>query len=60
MNAELTQFDFIFGADGASSVVRKQMQELKGIESRNQFIDCGYKHYNNGVALCCNRIRTGI
>lgn len=42
-NSELTQFDFIFGADGASSVVRKQMQELKGIESHNQFIDCGYK-----------------
>jgi len=42
-DSETMQFDFIFGADGAGSVVRKKMKELNGIESYNQFIDCGYK-----------------
>ena len=36
-------FDFVFGADGAGSVVRKKMNELSNIDVFSEFIDCGYK-----------------
>ena len=35
--------DLIFAADGAGSVVRKQMQSTSIIKSSEDFIDCGYK-----------------
>jgi kynurenine 3-monooxygenase len=35
--------DLIFAADGAGSVVRKQMKSTSLIKSSEDFIDCGYK-----------------
>ena len=40
---ESVNFDFVFGADGAGSVVRKKMNEFKDINVFSEFIDCGYK-----------------
>ena len=36
-------FDFVFGADGAGSVIRKKMNEFPDIDVFSEFIDCGYK-----------------
>jgi kynurenine 3-monooxygenase len=41
--SESLNFDFIFGADGAGSVVRKQMQSKFNLNNTEKFIDCGYK-----------------
>jgi len=36
-------FDFIFGADGAGSIVRKKMKNKFALKTEERFIDCGYK-----------------
>ena len=40
---ESLHFDFVFGADGAGSVIRKKMNKFPGIDVFSEFIDCGYK-----------------
>lgn len=40
---ESIHFDFVFGADGAGSVIRKKMNKFSDVDVLSEFIDCGYK-----------------
>ena len=40
---ESIHFDFVFGADGAGSVIRKKMNKFSDVDVISEFIDCGYK-----------------
>ncbi len=40
---ESFHFDFVFGADGAGSVIRKKMNEFPDVNVFSELIDCGYK-----------------
>ena len=42
-NKKPLNYDFIFGADGAGSIVRKKMKNKYSIKTEERFIDCGYK-----------------
>ena len=53
-------FDFIFGADGAGSIVRKKMKQEFSINTEERFIDCGYKELTipaniNGQHIISNK-----
>ena len=42
-NKNSLKYDFVFGADGTGSVVRKKMKEKYSVKTEERFIDCGYK-----------------
>jgi len=42
-NSERKKFDFVFGADGAGSIVRKKMNLFSDLNVYTNIIDCGYK-----------------